>query len=123
MEYIHFNWLQWIWYREPVQFPEQNLCLGRWLGVAHDVGQAMTYWVLVDKGTVIARSSVTALGALEMHDPRLKEQQDVFMAKLATFTPSFSDSLSPQIFPELVDDEPEYTNLEVDDFTPEAFDE
>jgi hypothetical protein len=33
--------------------------LGRWLGVAHRVGQAMCYWFLTAKnGTVIARSTV-----------------------------------------------------------------
>lgn len=90
-EYIHFDWLQWVWHREPTQFLEQTLCLGRWLGVAHNVGQAMTYWILTEKGTVLARSSVTALSKVEKHDVQLKEQPNLVMAKLIASTPESSD--------------------------------
>jgi len=58
-EYAHHGWFEWIWYKENVSFPEQDVCLGWWLGVASNVGQSMTYWLLTEKGTVIARSSVS----------------------------------------------------------------
>jgi len=122
-EYIHFDWMQWVWYQEPAQFPETIQCLGRWLGVAHDVGQAMTYWLLTEKGTVLARSSVTVLTGLEEHEPQAKAQQESFMSKLAANSPGSSDLASSQIFPELVDDEPEFSTPEADEYTPESYDE
>jgi hypothetical protein len=38
-----------------------DFVLGRWLGVAHAVGQAMTSWILKKNGCVIARSSAQPL--------------------------------------------------------------
>jgi hypothetical protein len=35
--------------------------IGRWLGVSHRVGGLMSYWVLTMRGTVISRTSVTAM--------------------------------------------------------------
>ncbi len=53
-EYAHFAWFEWVWYRDEASFPEENIRIGRWLGVATEVGQAMTYWLLNEKGKVIA---------------------------------------------------------------------
>jgi hypothetical protein len=122
-EYIHVDWLQRVWYQEPAQFLETTRHLGRWLGVVHDVGQAMTYWLLTEKGTVLARSSVTALVNLKEHEPHIKEQQASFIIKLMANSPGASELASSQIFPELVDDEPEFSTPEADDYTPESYDE
>jgi len=122
-EYIHFDWLQWVWFQEPAQFPESSRCLGRWLGVARDVGQAMTYWLLTEKGTIIARSSVTTVSDLEGREPRMREQQELFMSKVAANTLNASNATVSQIFPELIDDTPEFSTPEADQFTPEAYDE
>ncbi len=40
-EYLEFEWYQPIWLFNPGVFPEQHRSIGRWLGVAHRVGQAM----------------------------------------------------------------------------------
>ena len=60
-EYAHYSWYEWVWYRDQASFPEPKIRMGRWLGVASDVGQATTYWILTDKCTVIARSSIVRL--------------------------------------------------------------
>jgi hypothetical protein len=41
--YAHFSWFEWVWYRNPSSFPDEDIRLGRWLGVASDIGAAMTY--------------------------------------------------------------------------------
>jgi hypothetical protein len=61
LEFAHYGWYDWVWFREETSFPEENLCLGIWLGVPSKVGQAMTDWVMTSKGSVIACSSVTHL--------------------------------------------------------------
>ncbi|MGH3053835.1 MAG: hypothetical protein ACRDL7_02535, partial [Gaiellaceae bacterium] len=43
-ELLDYEFYQWVKYRElGTRFPEQRMELGRWLGIAHDVGQAMCY--------------------------------------------------------------------------------
>ena len=37
---------------------ENKSSIGRWLGVSHHVGNALCYWILTNKGTVIARTTV-----------------------------------------------------------------
>jgi hypothetical protein len=99
-ELIHFSWLQWIWYKEPTTFPEADVRLGKWMGVANDVGQAMTYWVLTDKKTIIARSSVAPLSDLDYRNPSIKNQLDEFNRKCHISGPSEID-----IFPEVISEE------------------
>lgn len=77
-EYIHFTWSQWIWYKEPTPFPGTDVHLGKWMGVAQDVGQAMTYWVLTSKRTIIARSSIAPLSNIDLRDPTLKDRFNEF---------------------------------------------
>jgi hypothetical protein len=43
------------------------------------VGQAMTYWLLTEKCTVIARSSVIGLRDYKVLDPVIIQQQKDFM--------------------------------------------
>jgi hypothetical protein len=49
-ESAHFSWSQWVWYNDAMTFPQADVHLGKWIGVAQDVGQAMTYWILTGKG-------------------------------------------------------------------------
>jgi hypothetical protein len=56
-EDLDFDFYGWVIYHDPHAGLAQNVFLGRWLGVAHSVGQAMTYWVLKSNGYVIARSN------------------------------------------------------------------
>lgn len=59
-EWLHFSFNQPVWYYEPGDFPQQRRLLGRWIGVAHRIGQAMCYWILPKSGEPIARSTVQA---------------------------------------------------------------
>jgi hypothetical protein len=53
-----FNFYEPVWYIEQnSEFPHPKRKLGRWLGEAYDIGQAMCYWVLTTSGP-IARSTV-----------------------------------------------------------------
>jgi hypothetical protein len=54
-----FNFYEPIWYLEQTEeFPKPRRMLGRWLGEAYNIGQALCYWVLPMSGTPIARSTV-----------------------------------------------------------------
>jgi hypothetical protein len=81
-EYANFGWFDWVWYHDEVSFPEPNLLMKKWLGVASKVGQAMTYWILTSKGTVIARSSVAHFIDQDRRNEKLAKDQNAFLAKI-----------------------------------------
>jgi len=124
-EYAHHGWFEWIWYKENVSFPEQDVCLGWWLGVASNVGQSMTYWLLTEKGTVIARSSVSSLSEMDKRDVNVKQRQEAFMTKIngrLEINGSLEEAI--KIFPDVPDDSVEpYSMEEVDSYTHEQYDE
>jgi len=37
-KFAYFSWSQWVWYKEPTSFPEADVRLGKWMGVANNVG-------------------------------------------------------------------------------------
>ena len=65
-EYVEFEWYQPIWYYEANAFPEERRKLGRWIGVAHRIGQAMCYWIIPESGVPIARTTIQMITSDEM---------------------------------------------------------
>jgi hypothetical protein len=57
-ELLQFEWYELVWYHDPGSFPEQKRKLGCWVGIAEGVGQKLTYWILTEKCSISARSSV-----------------------------------------------------------------
>ena len=140
-EYAQFDWYQYVWYHDPaVQFPEDPKKLGRWIGVAHDVGSPMTFWILPASCRVLARSTVFPLSQDELEDPLVKSklvELDLAVAeKIGNSIADVDDALIG-LFPQVPEDiflpdaengdhEPvdgADTLPEADDFTPEAYDE
>ena len=62
-EYLDFGFYDKVSYRENAGLGETKY--GRWLGVSHKVGSLMAYYVLTDKCTVISRTTVQRVTALE----------------------------------------------------------
>mmetsp|Transcript_8647 Transcript_8647/g.12593 ORF Transcript_8647/g.12593 Transcript_8647/m.12593 type:complete len:946 (-) Transcript_8647:1039-3876(-) len=128
-EFAHHTWFEWVWYRDGTSYPESSISLGRWIGVAADVGQPMTYWILTLNCTVIARSSVKSLQDFEKRDPVIISQQEAFMRSIFERKKLSSEFESPWItvddkFEFDPDEEAEiYSTPEADEFTPESYDE
>jgi len=49
-KFLEFTWYQPVWYYAADVFPQENKLLGRWIGIAHRVGQAMCFQVLPSSG-------------------------------------------------------------------------
>ena len=139
-EYAQFDWYQLVWYIDPaVRFPDDSRKLGRWIGVAHDVGSPMTFWVLPKSCRVVARSTVTPLTEDELSDPvvqgRIAELDSEIKAKIGdTLKDAEIDEelletmleIPDDVFlPDLIDEpaEDEAVMPEADEYTPEAYDE
>ena len=74
-EYAQFDWYQYVWCHDPaVQFPGDSRWLACWIGVAHSVGNLMTFWVLPSTCKVLARSTVWSLTDDEAANPAIQAQ-------------------------------------------------
>jgi len=73
-EYISFSWYQPVYYLDNTNFPEEKERIGRWIGVAHNIGQALCFWILPKSGAPIARTTVKAITAAEMQTDVVKEE-------------------------------------------------
>ena len=78
---------------EPTGFPADGEKLGKWLGVAHEIGQAMTYYVLKQNGQIVA-------GNEEMNDSQEKKDQEQFIGLMDEILAPFDNHLlsSPHVF-------------------------
>ena len=56
---MDFTFYDWVTYRANAGLGE--LYIGRWLGVSHKVGHAMSYWILPFSGMVISCTTVQRL--------------------------------------------------------------
>ena len=82
-EIMDFDFYQWVKYRD--QNDKDNpIKLGRWLGIAHDVGSALTYWILKSNGKIIARSTVRPLLPDELKSETEKEARLQFTQTIGT---------------------------------------
>jgi hypothetical protein len=88
-EYTNFDFFGWVKYKDPNNTLADDITLGRWLGVAHSVGQAMTYWVLKSNGYVIARSTVRPLAPEEIRSDSEKTARHDFMTELISHVGAF----------------------------------
>ena len=69
-QYASFGFYDWVWHCDEGQKVKK---LGRWLGVAENVGPIMTFWILTSKCSVNPRSTVISLLSSEM-DSRLIQE-------------------------------------------------
>jgi hypothetical protein len=83
-EYLDFQWYETIWYLDhDANFPaEDKRKLGKWLGVAHNVGQALCFYIMPQSGKPIVRSTMQALtqderGSLPIKDAILALDQSI----------------------------------------------
>ncbi len=131
-EFLEFQWYQPVWYYEPGVFPHQDKLLGRWIGVAHRIGQAMCYWILPKSGIPIARTTIQAVNEQEMATDEIKQQLSALDQIIAEKIDAYTDELAH--FQLLREDEethnddddlkqPEAKAPNIDDIEADAYDE
>ncbi len=77
-EYVDFSWYDFLWYYDQEDFPEARRRLGRWLGVAHRVGQACCYYILPQSGVPIVRSTVQRITDDELKSAEVKQALETY---------------------------------------------
>jgi hypothetical protein len=89
------NRFQPVCYYDNTSFPEPTKHLACWIGVAHNIGQAMCFWVLPSSGVPIARSTVQALSDVELRSAEIQEQLRAFDETIKEKLAVQSDSTEP----------------------------
>ena len=139
-EYLDFGFYDWIWYKDNAGLGENKI--GRWLGVAHRVGNLMSYWILTITGRVISWTMVQQITNLELSIDEVKtnckefDQRVAELLKDANHAIPQDEDLQLQDWNEFpVEDDPEFieefqnvvsdamTPEEDENFTPDAFDD
>jgi len=69
-EYLDFGFYDWIWYKDNAGLGENKI--GRWLGIAHRIGNLMSYWILTVTGHVISHTTVQRVTNLELSTDEVK---------------------------------------------------
>jgi hypothetical protein len=131
-EYVDFDFYDWVWYWDAPD-KENSPKLGRWLGPSHRIGATMCYYVLVQNGEVISRSSVQHMTLIEMQKDDMKLRMEAYDKEVggrlrdegfhcrheyenAFFIEDEEDD-------EVADPEEPTDVNEADEFTPEGYDE
>lgn len=74
-EYVEFQFYDYCWYWDtPQGYPHEKKHIGRWLGVAHRVGQSMVFWIMNNNGQVIARSTVIPVQSADHEVDDIKQR-------------------------------------------------
>jgi len=132
---VSFDFYDAIWhYNETPAFPEPKRKVGRWLGEAHDYGQAMCYWLLSDTAQVITRSTVQPIPVDKLSLPETKASIEELDVKIADKLGEVSkeekydvdnedDQLPDYITPEYEPYEKENSMPEADEWDAEAYDQ
>jgi hypothetical protein len=72
------------WDQKMMDMTDKQAKLGRWIGIAHQVGCDMTYWILTETGKVIARSTVQHITMTDMATDNMKTRVKTFDDNLLT---------------------------------------
>ena len=130
-EYVDFDFYDWVWYWDAPD-SENSPKIGRWLGPSHRIGAAMCYYILVQNGEVVSRSSVQHVTMAEMMKDDIKAKMEAYDNEVNgrlredgfecrhEYENAFyiEDEGEVPVEPEEPNESPE-----VDEFTPEGYDE
>ena len=114
-EYLDFRFYDWVIYRSNAGMGETSL--GRWVGVSHKVGQAMSYWIVTVSGSIISCVTVQRLTEDEKRTYEYKRRMTEFdehLEKRLDILGSDSSSMPSEI--------PDWNRLSLDEDDP-SFDE
>ena len=83
-----------MYYEPPLSYPDDNMCIERYVGPAIDVGTAMAYKILKPNGEYVCRSTVCPWTRAEETNPALLSERETFMRQA---TEALGDLVSTKI--------------------------
>ena len=75
-QFFELEWYEWVMFHDPaaIEFPEDKLILGKWLGPLIDIGLAMTGKILKSNRNTRHVSTYRSLTKEEEEDPQIQQQ-------------------------------------------------
>ena len=125
-----YGWFDWVMFRDNLPtFPDNKMILGRYLGPATNIGNAMTAKILKANGPFVCRSTLRQLTQEELDSPVHQEAQRKFNESIdASLGPGSTDEdfdaedLMPEL-PHMEDQETDNSDDQPpDEMMPEAGD-
>jgi hypothetical protein len=119
-EFMDFDFYQFVKYRDAKYDRDDPVQLGRWLGIVHEVGTPMTYWILKGNGQVICRSTVRPLLKEEWSSEAEKEARtqynNAIKEKYGDYDPALLEVFENEYIahPSNIDDEDKRPKKEVE---------
>ena len=112
---MDYDFYEPVWYYDEVAaFQEPKRHIGRWLGQACNVGQAMCYWILPASGIPIARSTITPISHEDHTLEEVKQELITFGQKIKSkYSKDDEEDINP------IDNQIPDNNDEYDAITPE----
>ena len=107
-EYVEFQFYDYCFYWDtPQGYPHERKHIGRWLGVAHRVGQAMVFWIMNNNGQVIARSTVIPLQPGDYEVDEIKRRMTDLDNTISNTIGDYRNAINENVtdVPEFGDDE------------------
>ena len=86
-EWIDFKMNDLVWFLDTAKRLKNPLTeggsrrLGRWIGIAHQIGSNLCYWVLPKTGVPMARTTVQHVTELNLQVDEIKEKVNAFESK------------------------------------------
>ena len=81
-EYVDFGFWDRVWYKDDGGLSERKI--GRWLGVSHKIGNAMSYFILSQTGKVVSRTTVQCITTLELQTSEVQQFVKEYDEKVST---------------------------------------
>ena len=92
-----FGWYDYVWYQNPSALPgTERKELGRYLGLSHDVGDAMCSRIVNFRGRITSRTSVFPLTVSDHESEGVKKQKKIFEENLKRSLGKGYDALTPK---------------------------
>ena len=79
--YLDYGFYDQVWFKENAGLGETKLA--RFLGVSHQVGSLMSYWVLPDSGISMSHTTVQRVTNLESQTKQCKKRLSVYDKSIA----------------------------------------
>ena len=79
-EWLDFEFYDLVWWLDRPNKPEftENTRLAWWLGVSHQVGSDLSYWLITESGKIISKTSVEHITRDDYLEVEIKAEIDWF---------------------------------------------
>ena len=80
-EHLDLIFYNWVWYKD-----NTGVCdniFGRWLGLSHEIGNLMLFWIMTATGSVTSQTTVQGVTTLELATAEVRERSKKYNDRIS----------------------------------------